>query len=450
MPLIERNLIEENILEAINVFKRKRTNVNKLKKELIGHGISAGDLEYIINGRTPLNEVSLSVLCLLSSKIYAVTKLEAANPENYFSQQEIKQCQIFETVVDEDKITLPYNFNNVTLVRDANYSTTITAQEIKKLMDSNLLTYNFETQREARVERDSDDQIVLKPKTNPKSVQEISELLKTGDLETTTITFNALVNTSDSGDELVYDHKNKSLTITKGTQLNILDGYHRISGIIKALTEDETLDTVFDLKILNYSTRRAIKYFNQINKLNPISESRLKETNLSSLATVTFEELKDKCEFLNGKISSSEKIFTSTDQLVSSKVLIDAIDEYFNPTNRIEAKQMGQYLSKFFDSLFMTYPDAFVTNIGEVRKASIINANFMFDGYILLAKRMQEAKLPVDKIDNVLKKVDFNRTNAIWSQIGVLDETGSITANPKRKIRNYLNDLISNEVKINV
>ncbi|WP_216638217.1 DNA sulfur modification protein DndB, partial [Brevibacillus brevis] len=414
------------------------------------HGINIKDTQFIVSKKTPLSELSISVLCLLASKLYKVTELEAANPEKYFSAQEIKQCQTLEISVNENKITLPHTFNNVTFVRDANYSTTITAQEIKKLMDSNLLTYNFETQREARVERDNDDQIVLKPKTNPKSVSEIAELLKAGDLETTTITINALTNTSDSGEEFVYDHKSKSLTITKGTQLNILDGYHRISGILKALQDDETLDTVFDLKLLNYSTRRAIKYFNQINKVNPISESRLKETNITSLATVTFEELKDKCEFLNGKISSSEKIFTSADQLVSSKVLIDAIDEHFNPSNRIEALQVGQYLANFFDSLFMSYPDAFVSDINAVRKASIINANYMFDGYVLLAKNAQEQGISVDKIKDILDQVNFSRENELWKRLGILDEVGNITSNPKRKIRTFMSELVSNEVKSNV
>lgn len=450
MPLIERSLIEDKLSEALEVIKPNRSKVNELKKKMSEHGISAGDTQYIIAGRTPLSELSINILCLLSSKIYEVTELEAGNPTNYFSTQEIKQCQTFEAIIDKDKISFPYTFSNVTFVREGNFSTTITAQEIKKLMDSNLLTYNFETQREARIEKDKEDQIVLKPNTNPKSVQEISDLLKAGDLETTTITFNALVNTSDGAEELVFDHKDKSLTITKGTQLNILDGYHRISGIVKALSEDETLDAVFDLKILNYSTRRAIKYFNQINKVNPISESRLKETNLSSMATVSFEELKDKCDFLTGKISSSEKIFTSVDQLVSSKVLIDAIDDHFNPANRLEALQVGQYLSKFFETLFIAFPDAFVTKINEIRKKSIINANFMFDGYILLAKKAQEASLSIDTVVQLLKKVDFTRSNELWKQIAILDSDGNITTNPKRKIRSYISDLISDEVKTNV
>lgn len=450
MPLIDRKTIEHNLTEVIIKIRNKRKIVSDLKDQMVHHGIGVAETQHIINQKKPLNEFSISVLCLLSDKLYHLTKIETSNPQNYFSEQEIKQCQTFEVSIHEERISLPHTFENVTFVRDANFSTTITAQEIKQLMESKLLTYNFETQREARVERDNNDQIVLKPKTNPRSVSEIADLLKTGDLETTTITINALTNTSDTGEEIVYDHKNKSLTITKGTQLNILDGYHRISGILLALQSDETLDAVFDLKILNYSTRRAIKYFNQINKVNPISESRLKETNLTSMATVSFEELKDKCEFLNGKISSSEKIFTSVDQLVSSKVLIEAIDDHFNPTNRIEALQTGQYLAKFFDFLFMTYPKAFVSEINQVRKKSIINANFMFDGYVLFAKYLYAAGINIQSTKDILDKVDFDRQNEIWVKHGIVDESGNITANPKRKIRNFINELVSKEVKSNV
>lgn len=450
MPLQDRNLIEEKLSEVLVTIRDKRKIVNDLKNELTHNGISTGETQYIVTGKKPLNELSISVLCLLAAKIYNLTEIEASNPENYFTPQEIKQCQAFEVTVDEDKISLPYTFENVTFVRDSNFSTTITAQEIKKLMDSNLLIYNFETQREARIERDKDDNIIYKPKTNPKSVAEIADLLKTGDLETTTITFNALANTSDEGAELVYDHKNRTLIITKGTQINILDGYHRISAVMKALTEDSTLDTVFDLKILNYSTRRAIKYFNQINKTNPVAESRRKETDLTSMATTALEELKEKCQFFEGKISSSDRIFRSVDQLVSAKVLIEAIDEHFNPSNRIEALQTGQYLAKFFNELFMTYPEAFVTNIAEVRKQSIINANFMFDAYIFLAKKLQELNQDVNQIKNIFDKIDFSRKNELWKQIGALDDAEHVAKYPKKNIRKFILDLVTKEVGTSV
>jgi len=449
MPKVDRQLIESNLTSIIDEIKTKRKITTAVKKKLSTHGVSVGDVEYILSGRTPVTEVSMSVLGLLLEGIHSETGIDTANPEHYFTQQEIKNFKVFE-VAEEDRVELPYTFSNVAYVKEGNYSTTITAQEIKKMFDGNILVYNFETQREAKVERDKNDNIVLKPKTNPKSVNEIADLLKSGELETTTITFNALAGTSDSGEELVYDHKNRTLTVTKGTQINILDGYHRISAIVKALTEDPTLDGVFDLKILNYSVKRALKYFNQINRTNPISESRLKETNIGNMATVAAEELKDKCEYLYGKVSSGDKLYTSADQLVSSNVLIDAIDEHFNPTDRLSARETGAYLADFFTELFESYPDAFIRNIGETRKHSIINANQMFDGYVLLAKKMQDSNIPTSKVKTILDSVDFERTNPQWKELGILDESNNISSNPKRKIRQFISQLNMGEVEASV
>lgn len=350
MPKVERKVIEERLDNAISEIRKSRSKVNKIKEQLLEHGVMFGETQNIISGKTSLSDLSLSMLGLVLMKVASESNDLELNPEIFFTESEIKDIKTFE-ILPTDTIELPYTFENVTFVKEGNFSTIITAQQIKQLMDSNILVYNFDTQREAKLEKGKDDEIILKPKTNPKSVSEIADLLLAGELETSTITLNARVGTSEEGDEVVYNPRNRTLTVTKGTLLDILDGYHRISGINVAASKDPEIDAVFDLKILNYGRSRALKYFFQINKTNPISESRRKEANIANMTTSTIEELRVKSNFLQGKISNSDKIFKATDQLVSFNVLSDAIEDYYNPSNKLEAIQLADYLAKFFDEL---------------------------------------------------------------------------------------------------
>lgn len=443
MPKVERSVIEEHLSNVLQQVKSNRKLVVNIKKELLEHGIKFGESQSIITGKTALSDTSLTVICLLM-----LTLSKYGNdiyPENYFTEQEIKNAKTFE-IIQEPSIELPYTFENVTYVKDGNFSTIITAKQIKELFDSNILVYNFDTQREAKVERGKDDEIILKPKTNPKSVKEIADLLLASELETSTITFNARVGTGEDGNELIYDTKNRTLTVTKGTLLDILDGYHRISGINMAMSKDPELQGVFDLKILNYSKARALKYFFQINKTNPISEARRKEANVANMTTATIEELRAKCSFLQGKISNSDKPFTGSDQLVSYNVLSDAIDEFYSPKNKLEAIQLSDYLTSFFDTLMVNYPEAFITNIKEVRKHSLINANQMFYGYIFISKYLKDNNHPVSMVKDIINNIDFSRDNKQWIEAGVINESGRITTNPKRKIKAIFNEATANEV----
>jgi hypothetical protein len=438
---VSRESIEEVVKQAFNNIKKDRKVINNIKDELIENGIKAGDFQYILTGRIPLEELDMKKLCLLMVKLSKYVNLEnGVTPQTFFTEQEIKDAVSMQ-IVEEPPITLPYTFENVIYIREGNYSTVITAQEIKKLMDSKLLTYNPETQREGRVEKDEDGRIVFKPKTIKRSVDEIAELFENDELETTTLTFNARVGTADSGEELIYDSKNKTLTITKGTSIDILDGYHRISGIMKVLNKYPDKDMTFDLKILNYTVKKALKYFNQTNKRNLISLSRRRETDLNNMSTVTFDFLKDECDFLKGRISSNDQVLKSADQLVTSKVLIDAIEAHYKPSDRIEAKEIAFYLSDFFTALFTAYPEAFVRNIANVRENSLINANQMFDGYVLLSKRFKEENVPLENIKQVIDQVDFSKDNEMWKELGILSENKTINKRIVNKIREFFKEL---------
>lgn len=63
-----------------------------------------------------------------------------------------------------------------------------------------------------------------------------------------------------------------TLTVTKGTLLDVLDGFHRINAIVRALRKDPFLEAIYKLNILHLGKYMAKNYFKQLNTTNPVGK----------------------------------------------------------------------------------------------------------------------------------------------------------------------------------
>ncbi len=449
-----RGVLEQNLSNVLDQVKSKRKITNEIQKGVVDNKIPMGVVQNIINGKMPLDEVDERVLCLLTMNVYNVVKEHDSNIDvtriyynDYFSEMEIKLAKTYEEF-DQESITLPYTFKNVIRINQDHYICPITAQEIKKLWDSGLLVYNYDVQREAKVERDKKDpmKIIQRPRINPRAIKEISQHMKNGTLISSALTLNVRLGTSDEGDELIYNQKNLTLEITHGSLIDCLDGFHRISSVIETLTAFPDVNMNFTLNIVNYGTKQAMEFFAQLNSATPVSTSRLMEMKQARHSDFVVKQVQINSEFLKGKVSSSEHISTLQKHLVSFSVLSDAIDETFSIKNKSEALVVAEYLTEFFDKLFLKNEEAFISNIDEVRKESLINANQFFIGWVILAKRMQDENIKLNKLQSIVNCIDFSRSNPEWSRLGILDSKKNINNNLKNKVKEYFKNLELNGV----
>lgn len=449
-----RGILEEELSKVLDQVKAKRKITNEIQKAMLENRIPLGDVQNLINGKTLLNEVDERVLCLFNLNVYDIIKKEELDVDvskiyynDYFSEMEIKLAKTYEEF-DQEIITLPYTFKNVVRVNQDHYICPISAQEIKKLWDAGLLFYNFDAQREARVERDKKDpaKIIQRPKINPRAVKEISQHIKNGTLISSALTLNARLGTSDEGEELIYNPKNLTLELTPGTLTDVLDGFHRLQAITLTISAFPDVDMNFTLNIVNYGTKQAQEFFAQLNSATPVSTSRLLEMKQARHSDFIVKQIQINSEFMKGKVSSSEHISTLQKHLVSFSVLSDAIDETFSIKNKAEALEIAEYLTEFFDKLFIKNEEAFISNIDEVRKESLINANQFFVGWIVLAKRMLDENIKLNKLQDIVDCLDFSRTNPIWMKHGILDSRGNINNNVKTKVREYFKNIELNGV----
>lgn len=436
--LQERRDLENNIQKVLEKIKHDRDIKNEIKSRLSPFGVFPGQTEKIIIGETSLEELDLRLLCLFTMALYDTTNELNINPHSYFTEKEIRFSKRtdFKSEEKENEITLPLVIENVLQVGPEDYITVMPISYLVKLYNSNLLEYNFETQRNARIVRKK-DRIVQEPNINRKSVKEIAQLVKNNAYLPDTITLNVLAGSSDEDEDIVYDPDKKMLVIKSG-EIDILDGFHRLNGFMKAMQEG-CPDIGIQVAIKNYSIRKAQKYVGQINTINKMDVSHLKALKAERYSDFVVKELMSESD-LRDKVSQTSRPSKLQGQIVSYSMLTDTIDEEFKLESKKDAMELAGYLTKFFDYLIGSFPDAFMHNIEQVRDVSLINNNVTFAGYIVLARRMKENNIPISDLPSILEKIDFSKSNPMWEEIGVL-ENGRISRKARQHMKNFFEKL---------
>jgi DGQHR domain-containing protein len=436
----------ENLTEVLYSIEHNRNKTKKLKEEFKDFNVSPGEVQKILND--PKQELQLLVeqnnvkfICVLTICTFNVTFSDSIDPLNYFTDREVKEIKSTYQGNVAEKLLFPLTIPNVIRVAEDDYICTMTANQIKEWQDSNLFQYNFETQREARLKADKDSgEIIFQPKVNPKSIEEIVELMKKGKAIRSVLTFNARLGTSDNAEELIYNDKDHTLTITDGTLLDILDGFHRLTSITLAISQDPSLDMTFKINIVNFSVKQAQEFFAQLNTTNPIAQGRLKEMKESRQADFIVKQVQANSE-LNEYITKSDRISPRSNILVTFNALSDAIHEVFDVKDKPTAMEIADFLSEFFDKLMLNNSKEFMTDIANVREKSLININAMFYGYVVLAKKFYDQKLKLAKLQPIIKSIDFSRDNEMWKFLGILDDNKNVTSHAGGKIIDYFKNL---------
>jgi len=286
------------------------------------------------------------------------------------------------------------------------------------------------------------DEIIETPKIIEKSIIEMEELLNKGEMISTIITLNARLGSTDddSGEELRYSEDSMTLTVTKGTLLDVLDGFHRINAIVRAIRKDPSLETMFKLNILHLGKSMAQQYFRQLNTTNPVGKGQLKKLGEYRQADFIAKQVQYNSELKN-KVAASDSIAPYSNFLVTFKTLSDAIDEVFKVEDKRTAINIANYLIEFINELFFAFPNEFLDEVAVVRKNSLINTNSMFYGYITLARRMKDECIQLNKLFEIIKCIDFSRQNIVWIESDILNQSQKISKSIKKQIYKFFNDI---------
>jgi hypothetical protein len=410
---MSRDKLEFELREVLNDIRHDKNIINKVNGILSNNNVKIGFLNELLV-RDIIEEIDTLLLCILSISLYTVLGQERINPEVYFNPPEMDKAKQYQGEEDFEEITFPIVLENVIRVgsSEKDFCTSMPVQLIAQWDKSKILNYNHDTQR-SPMQTLVRGEIIKRPKVNYRSVNQISNLMIRGKYKPDKISLNILF---DGNDEIEYDDKNNTLTIYKCTQIDILDGFHRDLGLIKALETNPNIDLSLEVAIKNYTTSEAKEYFAQINTINRVSSQRLKQLRNDRISDQIVTEL-EKTEEFKLKISSEDKVSGRFGELTTFITLSDAIDQVFKPKTRKDLIDLSAHLLDFFGYMFGTFPDEFKNKIIEVREKSWINHPNIFPGYIVLAKKFLDQKINVSKIAEVMSSIDFNLKTSDLSEI---------------------------------
>lgn len=453
----DRTQLNEILVETIQNHIKRKAKIGKDIKAYLAekHGIAPGKVSgWLSKPQETVKDLNIIELYLLNEQVFQKTGLMDINSEDWFTETEKKEAHLFHASTNRESISFPIKLENfITSNGTDQFSGYIDAYTINELLENQLLIYDYQLQREGVKRKLPNGEIRVEPKIIKKNLNEIEEHLKHGTLEESELWFNAQLGSSDSGLELDYDPNAKSVVINSNTKLAIGDGFHRVRAVQSVLRQMPNLDFKFRLYLTNFTISKAQNYQVQMAQHTKMNTVHIQKMASQGMGDRVVSDLLLNTD-LKGKVSSTQNTNPNVDELVSFKVLSDAIETNYEIESNLQVRSVSKYLGEFFDTLIGSFPKEFISNITETRKSSLINDNNMFIGYVSLSKSMKDKNIPLEQIPNIINNIDFSRENKLWVELGVLDEKGRLERNTKTiriNIRNYfdsldIEEMVGNEI----
>lgn len=432
----DRKELEEVLFSLITELKAKRKITAEINRQLAALGVLEGTFQLIAKGDLRLSDIDLALLCLLTMAIYEATEHHAADPTHYFTEREMEEARKHTgNPVVHKKMKLPIVIPDVIkLDTDESYVTKISIQRLAEIYHSGFIDYDFDAQRSPKY-RKKQGQLLEVADVNLTSVKEICDHILNGTYLPDTITLNAY---SDSEDAIIYDDTTRQLSIHAVT--TILDGFHRLQGIVRALSIQPAIDMDVQLAIKSYAKEKAKNYFGQINTINRVDQARLKELKLAQYADSIVHALRTRTDSdFRGRITSGMTVSKVAGHLTTSMILSNAIDMNFEIKSKMEEKMLTQYLIDFFNHLFGLFPEPFLLHPDQYRANSYMNHAVMFYGYVTLARRFKEEDVNLMNIQPVIESINFSRQQSEFRDL--FGDTVRDTMAIRKKLKQFYDEL---------
>lgn len=326
---------------------------NELQKNLKKHEIFSKDILDVLNKRIEFKDLPTQELVLYAQIVFKVfSEAVLFDPRRYFKPAEIKNSQFYVRETREEYIKLPLVVHNVLRVDYDAFLAILPAKLLVTMLNSSIITYNFDSQRNAKTMADSNGRIVRAINVNQKSVEEIAQLMLKNEYLPDTITFNMLQGSNEDQDELTI--KGSTIIINDGTQLDILDGFHRLSAMQVALEINPDLELNFPVAFKNYDLQKAKRYVGQTNTFNVMPKAYVEHLRSQDHYSYVVNELVNKSD-LKGRVSMHGKTNFEAGELTTLTKLNEAIHKNYKIRSKREAQAVIEELTELFDEIVFVY-----------------------------------------------------------------------------------------------
>ena len=262
-----REKLNERIRLLISRLKERRTLYDYLKETYnIPISLSAD----ICAARTDISgESDFIAFAMLNG-------LAENEVKKYFTDAEIKTLK--KQKLADDKFELPLIFEDMTQIAPDQWIGKITAKELMRLKDAQIIKYNENTQRTMKRVVHGENRY-YKIMLNNKSVNEIKESFENGSYISDDITLNMPGSTE-------FEYSKGKITITELDKLDILDGYHRYIAISRIMMEDKDFDYPMELRLVSFPEEKAkqlIYQKDQKTKMRQVDSNSMNQYNPANI-----------------------------------------------------------------------------------------------------------------------------------------------------------------------
>lgn len=379
--------------------------------------------------------------CQFIIAMHKVTRLEIINPSYFYSQKHINKSLKYRSENNEE-IEFPYVIDGVVRTSEKAFLTAMSYKEIARLWSSGLLTYNYETQRPSKKTMMKNLKIKKTPTIILKSVKNITRLMLERKFLPSTLVFNVL---ADGNDDIDYD--NGELIIGEGTQINLIDGMHRLQGILSVLETDPDFEDTMEISIRHYDINTARYLIGLLNTVNRFDKNLVKfntDDTFGGLITkdlIEIRELKDRVE------KESTAVRKKLNMLTNYSVMADSINSIFDPQSTKDQYDILAMLKIFFGYLISAYPDDFTNQMAKSRAVSWFNHHNMMVGFTVIAKALYDkyngVNFPVSEITRIIDSIDFKKGTGSRLDAIMLEQGNRNSNQSKALIRKLFEEKVS-------
>jgi hypothetical protein len=415
-----------------------------LKEKFTNKNLLSSYATKILTKRLPLetldinNDKELLVLYVFTEGLQEALKLTDRDGEligleteiiqlgvkDYFT---ITECQQFSKLVyqEEKQKGYPYVFEHMLQISDSHYSGIISAQDLAKLDSTNDIIYNFNTQRNAKIDVFG----IKRINVDKKKIQEISDNMLSGQQFADEIKINVLRNGDDDIEFISTDGIVGTLKINSG-EMNIFDGFHRKTANQLVLLKNPEIQFNWKLAITNFTEQKAQDYMVQINKQTPMKKEYIKTLDKSKLENLVVDLMIDNPIFeLSDKIKITDKEL-KFGGYTKKEILSLAISEIYGDilTTKIQAQKIAKWLVDFFNYISQWFD-----------KDNYATHKYMFYSYISLSRKVFGKEKWQNIIDSTISSFDFSNSN---NEITFLSHlSGNLNKVTKEKLYNVFKEV---------
>ena len=379
------------------------------------------------------NDKELFVLFLFTAGLQEALQLRDRNDEYIGLTDDISQLNTkdYFTTAEQEYFSkhsytaerqegYPYIFSNMLKVSDNHYTGVISAQDLATIDKANDIIYNFNTQRNAKIDVFG----IKRINVNSKKIQEIADNMLTGKQFADEIKINILRNGDDEIEFNTSDGVIGDLKIISG-EINIFDGFHRKTANQLAIIKNPDIQFNWKLTVTNFTEQKAQDFMVQINKQTPIKKEYINTLDKSKIENFVVDLIIDNPIFeLSDKVKNTEQELKYSGYTKKSLLAIAIADNYGEMlTQKSKAKEVADWIVDF-----LNYTHQFLNpNDYSVNK-------HMFLSYIALSKALYHAPNWQNKVNDIISSYDFSKNNADNIYISTL--AGTLNKSAKNKLYN--------------